>query len=68
MSLDNILKVKFGRYIYLILHAEFCATVKIYNYLNIYKSCQNSASVLKWLNRQTDRCKHYWIKEGYVQA
>ena len=30
MSLDNILKVKFGRYT-VILHAEFCAAVKIYD-------------------------------------
>ena len=36
MSLDNILRVKFG--IYLILHTKFCAVVKIYDYLNIFKS------------------------------
>ena len=39
--------------IYLILHAEFHAIVKIYGYLIIYKSCQNPVSVLKLLNRQT---------------
>ena len=54
MTLDNILKGTIWQ-IYLILHAEFHSVVKIYDYLNIFKSCQNSTYATEVItDKQTD--------------